>query len=274
MATIIQRAPPRQPASDVLSGTPRAHPIDRWIFVLTAAWFILIVLVGFIPDSFMRVAAVQTGERPPFPFVMHLHAVLMGAYLLLVLAQTWLMATGRYELHMRLGIAGIILAPALVVVGFILAPTIYHQLWGMLNSAPDGMHAKLVKGISSKENALLLQMRTGVLFSVFTAVGLLARGRNAGLHKRMMLLAPAAALPAAVDRMTWLPTGYPDTLVMVDLFTLLAILPMLAWDVLRNRKVHHAYLIFFAVSLPFAVLIYQVWDTPWWHTTAKAMMGV
>jgi hypothetical protein len=205
---------------------------------------------------------------------MHLHAVLMGAYLILVLAQTWLMATGRSQLHMSLGVAGMVLAPILVVVGFILAPTIYHQLWDMLQSAPEGLREKLQKAISSKENALLLQMRTGVLFSVFTAIGLLVRGRNAGLHKRMMLLAPAAALPAAVDRMTWLPTGYPDTLIIVDLFTLLAILPMFGWDLLRNRRVHPAYLIFFAVSLPVAVLIYQVWDTPWWHTTAKAIMGV
>jgi hypothetical protein len=205
---------------------------------------------------------------------MHLHAVLMGTYLLLVLAQTWLMATGRCELHMRFGIVGLVLAPMLVVVGVTLAPTIYHQLWDMLQSVPDAMRAKLQKAIASKENALLLQMRTGILFSVFTALGLFVRGRNAGLHKRMMLLAPAAALPAAVDRMAWLPTGYPDTLVFVDLFTLLTILPMLAWDVLRNRRVHQAYLIFFAVSLPIAIVIYQAWDTPGWHATAQAMMGV
>ncbi len=40
-----------------LSGTPRAHAIDRWIYVLMAAWFIAIVLVGFIPDAMMKVGA-------------------------------------------------------------------------------------------------------------------------------------------------------------------------------------------------------------------------
>ena len=39
---------------DASSGTPRAHAIDRWIFVGMAAWFILIVLVGFIPDAIGR----------------------------------------------------------------------------------------------------------------------------------------------------------------------------------------------------------------------------
>jgi len=35
---------------DVLSGTPRAHTIDRCIYVFTAALFIPIVLTGFIPQ--------------------------------------------------------------------------------------------------------------------------------------------------------------------------------------------------------------------------------
>ena len=44
---------------DMLSGTPRAHSIDRWIFVFMAAWFIAIVLAGFIPDSLAKIAAVS-----------------------------------------------------------------------------------------------------------------------------------------------------------------------------------------------------------------------
>ena len=77
----------------------------------------------------MKVGLVQAGARPPFPLVLHMHAVLMGSFLLLLLAQTWLMATGRRALHMQLGVLGMVLAPALVVVGFVLAPTMYHQMW-------------------------------------------------------------------------------------------------------------------------------------------------
>src|SRR5262249_27682748 len=105
---------------DLLSGTPRAHAIDRWIFVGMASWFIAIVLTGFIPDSLMKIEMVRTGQRPPFPLVLHLHAMLMGSFLLLLLAQAWLMATGRCEQHKRLGMAAMVIAPALVVVGFIL----------------------------------------------------------------------------------------------------------------------------------------------------------
>ena len=90
MATIANTFTGTDSRIDVLSGTPRAHAIDRWIFVFMAAWFIVITLAGFIPDSMMKIGMVQAGVRPPFPIVLHMHAVLMGSFLLLLFAQTWL----------------------------------------------------------------------------------------------------------------------------------------------------------------------------------------
>src|SRR3546814_8946739 len=126
MATLADNQSYTERNPDVLSGTPRAHAVDRWIFVFMAAWFIAIVLAGFIPSSLMKIEMVSSGSRPPFPLIMHMHAVLMGSFLLLLFAQTWLMATGRNAYHMRLGILSMVLAPAIVLVGFILAPTMYH----------------------------------------------------------------------------------------------------------------------------------------------------
>ena len=108
MATIAGKYAGLEPRTDALSGTPRAHAIDRWIFVFMAVWYIAIVLTGFIPDSIMKVGMVQAGQRPPFPIVLHMHAVVMGSFLLTLLAQSWLMATGRREYHMRLGIAAFV----------------------------------------------------------------------------------------------------------------------------------------------------------------------
>ena len=83
----------------MLSGTPRAHAIDRWIYVFMAGWFIAIVLTGFIPDVVGQIAAVKAGQRPPFSWAMHVHAVLMGSLLLLLLTQTILVARGRCDLQ-------------------------------------------------------------------------------------------------------------------------------------------------------------------------------
>jgi uncharacterized membrane protein len=274
MATVAGTFSFREKRPDLLSGTPRAHSVDRWIFVAMAAWFIVVVLTGFIPDAIMKVGLVEAGKRPPFPIVMHMHAVLMGSFLLLVLAQSVLMATGRRELHMRVGIAAFALVPVLVVVGFILAPTMYHQVWNMAQSAPPPVRTQLQHRLLELDNILLLQTRAGILFPLFMAIGLKARRGNAGLHKRMMFLAPAVALGAAIDRMTWLPNTLPASPLGSDLWILTVLSPLFIWDVVRNRRVHEAYWIWLALCLPATLLMYDAWDTPWWHSTARAIMGV
>jgi hypothetical protein len=274
MATVAGRFAFRERRPDVLSGTPRAHAIDRWIFVFMAAWFILIVLTGFIPDSIGKVAAVEAGKRPPFPVVMHMHAVVMGTFLLLLLTQAVLMATGRCTLHKRVGIAAFVLVPVLVVVGFVLAPTIYHQVSDLAQTASADARPIWQQRLLDLENILLLQIRIGILFPLFMAVGLKARTGNAGLHKRMMFLAPAPALAAAVDRMTWLPTTLPASALGSDLWILFAVSPLFVWDVVRNRRVHEAYWIWLAICVPAALVVYSLWDTPWWHATARHIMGV
>jgi hypothetical protein len=274
MATVAGPIVQRGQRPDFLSGTPRAHALDRWIFVFMAVWFIAIVLTGFIPDSLMKIEMVRAGLRPPFPLVLHMHAVLMGSFLLLLLAQSWLMATGKRKLHMRLGIAGVVLAAALVVVGFVLVPTMYQQTWQALQAAPPEAREKIQQGLLVSDNIKLLQIRVGILFPLFLAIGLRARGTDAGLHKRMMFLATAMALPAGIDRIPWIPHSMPASPLSPDLYTLLAVAPMFLWDVIRNRGVHRAYWIWIAVNLPFAVLVHGLWDTPWWHATARQLMGV
>ena len=274
MATIAGVTAEKRRETDILSGTPRAHAVDRWIYVFTAASFILIVLAGFIPSSLAKIGAVQAGARPPFPLVMHVHAVLMGSFLLLLLAQTTLVATGRCELHRRLGVAAMIIAPAMVVAGFILAPTNYHSLWSAAQAAPPEARADMQQSLSFVENILLVQLRIGILFPLFLAIGLRARRGDAGLHKRMMILATAMALPAGIDRIPWLYTSLPASPLTPDLYMLVAISPMVIWDLARNRRVHRAYWIWLAVNLPFAVAVHGLWDTPWWHSTARQLMGV
>jgi hypothetical protein len=274
MATIAEPISARVRRHDALSGTPRAHSIDRWIFVFMASWFIAIVLAGFIPDSLEKIELVRTGQRAPFPIVLHMHAVLMGSFLLLLWTQTFLMATGRRAYHMQLGVFGFGLGAALIVVGFVLVPTMYHMLWTAVQSSSGAVREDHLFSLRIWENILLLQLRIGILFALFLAIGARARVNNDGLHKRMMILATVMALPAGIDRIPWLPKTLPDSPLSVDLYTLAAIAPMFIWDVVRNRRIHEAYWIWLAVCIPFAVVVNLLWDKPWWHATAKAIMGV
>ena len=274
MATVADNVSFKEPRPDILSGTPRAHAIDRWIFVFMAAWFIFIVLVGFIPDAIGKVAAVQAGQRPPFPLVMHMHAVAMGAFLLLLLAQTTMVATGRNELHKQVGIVAFVLVPVLVLVGIVLAPTMYYQTWGALQGATGAMRDKLTQILSIQEDILLLQLSAGLLFGTFVTIALSARASNAGLHKRMMILATAVPLGASIDRMWWLPSSLPGNPWATDLWILAAVSPMFVWDLVRNRTVHEAYRIWLAIYVPVAVTVAVLWDKPLWHSTAQAIMRV
>jgi len=261
-------------AAGTSSGQSFAQVVDRWVYVFMAASFILYTLVGFVPDSLMKMAMVEAGQRPPFPAVLHVHAVLMGAFLLLLLAQTTLMATGRRQMHQTLGVAGLALGPALVIVGFILVPTIYHQFSGAALAAPPEAQAGIQQGLRMANNIMLMQIRIGILFPIFLAIALLARRTDSGLHKRMMILAIAPALPAAFDRMTWLPTTLPASPLAPDLYTLAAIAPMFLWDIFRTHKVHKAYVIWFALFGTAAIAVHLLWNTDWWHATAPKLVGL
>ncbi|HST35549.1 MAG TPA: hypothetical protein VLK25_02820 [Allosphingosinicella sp.] len=274
MATIAETTLAPEPRPDHLSGTPRAHHIDRWIYVFTAATFIVIVLAGFVPSSIEKAAAVRAGARPPFPLVMHLHAILMGSFLLLLLAQTWLVAAGRSALHKRLGLASMLLAPAIVIVGFLLAYGNYQGIWAAATAGPPQVRAQMAPVVPQIENILLFQLRIGILFPLLLWIGLSARHAQPGLHKRMMILAVAVAIPAGIDRIPWLPTTLPASPLATDLWTLAAVSPMLLWDVIRNGYLHKAYWIWLALFLPAAALVNGLWDTAWWHGVAKVIMGV
>jgi len=272
MTTIA--APQVDPAKYHTSRNAFILTIDRWIYVFMAAFFIAITLTGFIPDSLAKIAAVQAGERAPFPIVLHVHSVLMGAFLLLLLAQTILAAMGRQEHHQRLGIAAVVLAPALVVVGFMLVPTMYNQIWDGMQTAPAEAQAGMQTFLNQFNNIMLMQIRIGILFPLFILIALMARKRDSGLHKRMMFLAIATALPAAFDRITWLPHTLPDSPLSPDLYILLAITPMFIWDLVRTRVIHKAYLIWLAFLVPSSILIHSLWDSEWWHDTAPRLVGL
>jgi hypothetical protein len=251
-----------------------AQTIDRWIFVFTASGFIVITLVGFVPDSLEKIAAVNAGARPPFPLALHFHAALMGAFLLLLLGQSVLQATGQRKYHRHLGIAGIALATTLVAVGFILVPTMYQQVWQASQAAPPPVQAELREALRTFNNIMLLQLQIGILFPIFLVIALSARKSDPGLHKRMMLLAITPALAASIDRIAWLPTSLPASPLTPFLYPLVAIAPLFIWDVFRNRAVHKAYLIWAAFMVPSSILIFNLWGSDWWHSIAPRLGGV
>jgi hypothetical protein len=246
--------------------------IDRWIYTFMAASFVVIALLGFIPDSIVKIAAVKAGERPPFPPVLHVHALLMASFLLALLAQTLLAATGRLQFHRRLGLLSAALAVAIVATGIMLVPTMYHQVWLAAQTAPPAMRESLRQVVLVRDDIMLLQLRMGALFPLFMVIAFQARKSDSELHKRMMILSVAMILPAAIDRITWLPSTFPASPVGTDFYTIVSVLPMFAWDVFRTRSMPKPYLIWLAVNMPFALVVHNLWGSPWWHSVAPLLV--
>jgi hypothetical protein len=259
---------------DHLSGTARASLIDRWIYVFTAAIFVATALAGFVPDSFAKLTAIKAGMHAPFPLVLHFHAVLMASFLSLLLAQTVLVALDRRGMHMQLGMASAVLVPALVVASLFAVPAIYHGYWQTAQNGSPAARQALSHVLPVLDDILLMQLRIAVIFPLLMWIALTSRVRNPGLHKRLILLATAPLFAAAFDRITWLPNSMPASPLVPDIYCLLTVTPMFIWDLARNRTLHRAYLIFAAVSIPTSLVVYGVWDSPWWHATARHLMGV
>lgn len=246
--------------------------IDRWIYVFMAALLIAVVLVGFIPDSLQKIAAVEAGQRPPFPLAMHVHAVLMGSWMLLLLAQTTLMATGRRNGHMQLGVAGMVLAPALVIAGVILVPTNLQVAVAFFAGAGEEAQLQLNGFLNYMTDIALIQLRVAVCFLLLVVLAMRARKRDSGLHKRLIILATIVPMPAALDRMAFLYNSMPESPFTAELWPLFCIAPMFLWDLYRQRSIHKAYWIYAAVQLPAALIVNGLWGSDWWHSVAPPIL--
>ena len=233
------------------------HGAGSPIFLGMALLFLATAVVGFGPRS----AAIVTGASPVPPLVVHVHAALMVTWLLLLVTQTSLVATGRLRLHRTLGVLSLGVAVALLLALISVAVVRYGQLTEL------GLGPFV-------SNILFLQIRSIVLFPTFYLWAIAARQTAPETHKRMMLLATLMLLDAAIARMGWLPgASTVSTYDGVHAYLLLLLVPALVYDLLRYGRVHRAYVIGLALLLPWIVVTHFLWNAPWWHATATALMG-
>lgn len=249
-----------------------ANTADRWIYVFMAGLFVVTALVGFIPNSIGLLESIAAGQRPPLPTAYHIHAVLMGSWLLLLLAQTTLMAVGNREHHMKLGLVSIVLVPLIVMAML----GIIDAMWSWIASIPeDAMPPGALSELKVIVSDILLpQLRIVILFPVLIAWAVYVRRTDPETHKRLMIIASVLPLPAAIDRMSWLPLTIPENPASIHLYTLLLLLPALIYDLVRKGTLHRAYVIGIAINLPFVIATHMLWSSPWWLAVAPTLVGV
>jgi hypothetical protein len=231
---------------------------DRRFYFFLTSLIAVIAIVGFAPSS----AGIVSGTIPSPPLIVHVHAAAMVAWLLLLVAQAGLVTAGRRDLHMRLGLLSLVLVPAILVLAT--ATTIVRYY--------DAVEAGL--GVLAA-NILFLQIRFFIMFPALVIWALVVRVKDPETHKRAMFLATVGAIGAAFGRMAWIPgNDLPVTFDVVSMLELAVLAPALAYDLLRHGRVHRAYLIGLAVTIPWLVAVHFIWNAPAWRTAADALLGV
>lgn len=167
-----------------------------------------------------------------------------------------LVATSRVRLHRKLGVAGAVLAVALIVSGYLAA----------VNSA------RLGHGPPGRNHAQFLAtpLMSLLLFGGFVGMALWKR-KNRELHKRLMVLATIALLSAALARIGR-QVGVPGPGALLA-GTIMLVVIALAWDWRATGRVHAVLLwggLICIASQPIRQLISR---TPAWMAIAHRLMG-
>lgn len=157
---------------------------DRRLFLAAAIAFPLIVLAGFGRTYYVK----GLFDAAPLPsMLVHVHGVLMTAWVALFGTQVWFISSRQVRLHQRLGYAGVGLAAIIIAVGFVTA----------LRAAKYGA-ASTPPGIPPL--AFLIVPVFDLLMFALLFGGAVYYRRRPAAHKRLMLLTAVNFVPPALAR--------------------------------------------------------------------------
>jgi hypothetical protein len=177
-----------------------------------------VMLVGFAPSFFLKPLF---HKPPPLTLLLVVHGTIMTAWFLLFLVQAQLAASRNLRLHRKLGVAGVVLAAAVFLIGMTVAIT--GARMGHSPGPPPLVF-------------LAIPFTDMVVFGVLAGSALAFR-RRTDIHKRLMLLAFVGLLTAAIAR-----TAVIHGSVVLAFSTTLSIaMACVAWDTWRNRRLHPAF---------------------------------
>jgi len=203
--------------------TPAGRLVERrsfFSYFLSGVIISAIMFAGFAKNFYLHA---WIGTRP-ITLMVHVHGLVMTAWILLFLAQTLLVAKRRTDLHRKLGVAGAFLAIAVVTLGIYTIsnsilrhhPDANLRLFALLFVAFDGLSLLLFGGLVIA--ALRLRLRPQV-------------------HKRLMLMALVSLLPPALGRFVAYFTRVGVFEVVLGLMCA-AVLSCIVFDAVRYRCLH------------------------------------
>lgn len=225
---------------------------DRRLYIVAALLFSLIVLVGFGRTYYLKVLF---DPRPLPSLIVHVHGLLMTAWVLLFLVQVRLVAAREIRTHQRLGWVTASLAVLIILVGFVTA--VRAAKFGS-RSAPPGI---------SPLAFLVVPLFDLLMFAALLGGAIYFRKRSAQ-HKRLMLLTAINFLPPAIAR---IPAPALQALGPIWFFGLPTLLALycVGLDARRHGRLNRVFLAGTLLLIASYVVRLAIMNTSAWMTVAQ-----
>ena len=230
----------------------REHRFFFWMSVAVLG----VVVTGFARSFFLR-PWFPEWPSPQEPIFMA-HGFVYTAWFLLLPVQSALIGSGRVGVHRALGVFGVLLAAAVVVLGLTGAVIAARRPGGFIGLPIPGDHFLIIPTFEM------------LIFAVLVCCAVAKRGRPQ-VHKRLMLLASISLLTAAFAR--W-PGVIGSGVLVYFLLNDLMLVPLVIWDRRRLGHVHAA--TWWAGGIPVLLQPVQLAlsGTPFWLGIAHWMTGL
>lgn len=227
---------------------------ERVFYSSMALAILIVIFVGFSRTFYLRPIFFPERLIP----LLIVHGIVFSSWIALFITQTALVATRKTKVHMKLGVSGLVIASLMLLIGT------YTALVRANGPSP-------IPGVNPLA-FLTIPLGDMLIFGILFAAAYYYR-KKLDTHKRLMLLASIALLPAGVAR--W-PIGFIERggpLVFYGLADLF-IIPCLIFDIVTRGKPHRATVIgglLIIVSHPLRLIIggthawiaFATWLTHW-----------
>jgi hypothetical protein len=179
------------------------------------------VFAGFAPSYFLKFIFHSNPGRTPVPLtpLIHVHALVFTTWIIVLLIQSSLGATGRISMHRRLGVAAGVLPVAMIGLGLETAIRGVRDGWNPGGPYRDALEF-MIAGIGDL-----------IVFGSFIAAGFVFR-RRAAIHQRLMILGTLGLMWPAITRMPFVSGKLP---LMLAVFAALLFASAVRDKVVDNR---------------------------------------
>jgi hypothetical protein len=231
---------------------PAGRTAEHVFFGTMSGLIALIVFIGFARTYYLAGAF---GAKPLAAPIVHVHAAIFTCWIAMLVAQTSLVGMGRTNLHRRLGLLGLGLAPLVVILGVVVAVEMLNRF------APvPSVDSPLIFAVALSEIAG---------FAVPVYFGFRLR-RQSSVHKRLIMIGTVAMTTAGFGRWPVSFLLHRPLPAMLAAFTLLLL--MIGFDVKSTGRVQRVTVLGAAWVVFIELSGFAIGHTAAWHGLAAQLV--